>query len=284
MIRGTTRLTAVLGWPVEHSRSPQILNAAFDAAAIDAVMVPLAVEPEQFACVVAGLRAARALGASVTVPHKLAAFSICTELSPAARAIGAVNCLQLVDDRLVGHNTDCDGFVDGLVSAGFPLGSLADARVVVLGAGGSARAIAYGLRSAGSIRVIARRPEAVDWFDIADATRRVTPWTDSTLRSAFSAADLVVDCTPLGLGGAEEAAFVDALPLAELPPKAWVASLVYHRPALVLASARAAGHATVDGRAMLVHQGARAFTIWTSAPAPVAVMLRALDDALHSAP
>ena len=94
MIRATTRLAAVLGFPVEHSRSPELLNAAFEAARLDAVMVPAGVPPEGFAAAVAGLAAMRALGASVTVPHKLAAAALCDELTPAAREIGAVNCLR----------------------------------------------------------------------------------------------------------------------------------------------------------------------------------------------
>jgi shikimate dehydrogenase len=273
-IRGTTRVAAVLGFPVEHSRSPQLLNAAFAAAGVDAVMVPIGVPPEGFAAVVAGLAAMRALGASVTLPHKLAAAALCHELSPAARALGAVNCLRFDGDRITGHNTDEGGFVDGLAAAGFdPWG----ARAVLLGAGGAARAVAYGLRGAGvpadRLAVIARRPEAVAWA-------HASPWTPEHLREAFAGADLVVDCTPAGLGEGE-AAFVDALPLDALRPAAWAATLVYHRRTIWLERASARGHSTVDGRAMLVHQGARAFAIWTGRPAPIDAMTRALDAALE---
>ncbi len=268
MIRGTTQLAAVIGWPVAHSRSPQLLNAAFAAAGIDAVMVPIGVPPEGLARVISGLRAMRALGASVTVPHKVAAASACDELSPAARAIGAVNCLHFDEDRLVGHNTDEAGFTDGITAAGF---ELRGARTLVLGAGGAARAVAYGLRGARAIEVIARRPEAVSWA-------RAWPWTDEHLRETFARADLIVDCTSSALGPDEaQRAFVDALPLDALRPRAWVASLVYHQPTVLLERAKAAGHSTVDGRAMLVHQGARAFSIWTGQPAPIDVMARALD-------
>jgi shikimate dehydrogenase len=283
VIRGTTRLAAVLGWPVEHSRSPQLLNAAFAATGIDAVMVPMGVPPEELALAVAGLRAVRALGASVTIPHKLAVASLCGELSATARAIGAVNCLHFADDRIVGHNTDCDGFVDGLRAAGLA----APAHVVLLGAGGAARAVAYGLRDAQTIDVIARRPEAVDWWgptapEELRAAVKIVPWTENQLRTSFARADLLVDCTPIGLGGANEATLVGTLPIEALAPTAWVASLVYHRPTILLERARVRGHSTVDGRAMFVQQGARAFTIWTRVPAPVDVMRRALDDALRS--
>lgn len=265
-ISGRTRIAAVLGWPVEHSRSPQMLNAAFATSGIDAVLVPIGVAPEHLATVVAGLRSMHALGASVTVPHKVAVAALCDELSVGAKVIGAVNCLHVEHDRVVGYNTDEGGFTDGLAAAGF---ALAGKRAVILGAGGAARAVAYGLRAGRAVEVVARR--SVDW-----AT--AWPWTDENLRDTLSRADLVVDTTSVGLGTAgEEAAFVDALPLDALPSHAWVSSLVYHRTPLLLERARTRGHAILDGRAMLVHQGARAFTIWTGRPAPIEVMTRALD-------
>lgn len=271
IITGTTRLAAVIGWPVAHSRSPQLLNAAFDAARTDAVMVPIAAPPERFAAVIAGLRAMSAFGASVTVPHKLVAAALCDQLAPSARDIGAVNCLQFDGDRVIGHNTDAPGFGDALVARGF---SNRAPHAVLLGAGGSARAVAHGLGPSASIEVIARRPETIAWI-------RAQPWTPETLAAAFARADLVVDCTPAGLTEHVERAFVDGLPLDALAPGAWVTSLIYHRPTILLERARDRGHSTVDGRAMLVHQGARAFTIWTGAPAPIDAMSRALDAALR---
>jgi shikimate dehydrogenase len=272
MIRGTTRVAAVIGWPVEHSRSPQMFAAGFAAAAVDAVMIPIGVPPEAFAQVVGSLGAMRAVGASVTLPHKVAAAALCDELSPAAREIGAVNCLQIAGDRLVGHNTDCHGFTDGLVAAGFaPAGK----RCVILGAGGAARAVAYGLRAghAGAIEVVARRPAQVTW-----TTAR--PWTAAALGESFARAELVVDATPIGLSAAGAEA-LDALPLDALPAAAWVSTLVYHRRGSLLERAAARGHATVDGRGMLVHQGARAFAIWTGMAPPIEAMREALDASLR---
>jgi len=265
-----TRLAAVLGWPITHSRSPQIMNAAFAALSIDAVLVAIGVPPEGLTAAVAGLRAQHALGASVTIPHKLAALALCDEVTPAASTIGAVNCLHIDGERLIGHNTDAAGFTDSLDAAGFPWKA---PRVVLLGAGGAARAVAYAMRH-GAVEVIARRPEEATWID-------ARPWTAEALRTAFGHADLVVDCTSLGLGGPDELAVTDALPFDVLAPAAWVASLVYHRPTRLLERARETGHPAVDGRGMLVHQAARAFTIWTGRPAPIDVMTRALDDDLR---
>jgi shikimate dehydrogenase len=271
VVRGTTRVAAVLGWPVEHSCSPALLNAAFAAAGVDAVLVALAVPPARLADAVRGLAAAGLYGASVTMPHKAAAAAAADRLEPPADQLGVANCLVFDDGRVVGHNTDAGGFVDGLAARGWdPRGW----RCVLLGAGGAARAVAAGLAGAGATAdVIARRPDAAPWT-------RARPWTAAELAAAFATADLVVDCTPAALDPAAEAPMVAALPLAALPAAARVASLVYHRRPALLAAAAARGLATIDGRAMLVHQGARAFTLWTGRPAPVAAMSAALDAAL----
>ena len=131
------RLAAVLGWPISHSRSPAMHDAAFAACGLDAVMLPLAVRPERLGDAVRGLGAVDALGASVTVPHKHAVLAGCDVLAATAAAVGAANCLQFVDGQVVGHNTDAGGFVDGLRAAG--VGAVA--RAVVLGGGGAARAV-----------------------------------------------------------------------------------------------------------------------------------------------
>lgn len=262
------RLTAVLGWPIAHSKSPVLHDAAFAAVGLDAVMVPCAVPPDPPArlfAAVRGLAAVDALGASVTVPHKQTVVAACDQLSPLAAAVGAVNCLVFVDGAVHGHNTDVDGFVDGLRAAAVPLAGAA----IVLGGGGAARAVAAGLGAAGlTTAVFARRPEAVTWTAAA-------PWT--ALPAHLGEAALVVDATSAGLDDAADAALAAAMPWAALAPAAAVASLIYHRPTRFLTAAAARGHRTVDGRAMLVYQAARAFTLWTGVAAPTAAMAAALD-------
>lgn len=263
------KLAVVIGDPIAHSRSPAMLNAAFAASGIDAVMVPLQIAAADLPATIAGFRAMRILGASVTIPHKVNVAALCDELDAAARAIGAVNCLQLAGGRLVGHNTDAGGFVDGLREAGFdPAGK----RVVVLGAGGAARAVVHGLAAAtapgeATVTVVARRPAETTWI-------RCRPWHE--LPAVLADADLLVDATSIGLN--DDAPH--GIPLAALPPHAWVATLIYHRETALLRDASSRGLATHDGRAMLVGQGARAFTLWTGRPAPRDVMLTALNAAL----
>jgi shikimate dehydrogenase len=264
------RAAYVLGYPVHHSLSPPLHNAAFAELKIAAHMTVLSVEPERLAETITGLKGTRFLGASVTLPHKETVAALCDELTPSARAIGAVNCLQIDNKRLIGHNTDCDGFYDALKEVNV---SLTGKRVAILGSGGAARAIAHGAREARAIEVIARRAHDVRWA--------VTwPWTDETLLEVFERSDVIVDCTSTGLAVDTEEPFVDSLPLVALRPTSTVVSLVYHRQTLLLTKAAALGLTTVDGLGMLLHQGARAFTVWTQREAPVQTMRQALLDAL----
>ena len=254
-------IAVVMGWPVEHSKSPAMMNAAFAATGLDAEMIRVGVPPEQFAAKLAVLRALPMLGASITIPHKLSALDRCDELSPAAREIGAVNCLELRNGKLIGHNTDAPGFVDAALAAGV---TLSGAHVILLGAGGAARAVAYGCREAGArVDVAARTPNAASTHE----------WNQ--LSSLFTTADLVVDCTSAGLDRSRDLELALTLPLGVLRPEARVATLVYATTNL-LERAEQRGHSTFDGTAMLVHQGARAFTIWTGLAAPIDVMRAAL--------
>lgn len=263
-LTAATRLAAVLGWPVAHSKSPAIHNAAFAAAGVDAVFVALAVPPTELANVMRALAATGALGASVTIPHKEAAAAACTRVDPLAARTGAVNCLVFEGGDIVGHNTDAGGFVDALVEAGIaPQG-----RVVLLGGGGAARAVAAGLADAGAeVHVVARRPESVRWCFAA-------PWSDLARR--LDGASLLVDCTSAGLAADTDAALADSVPLDRLPSTAAVATLVYHRATELCRRAAGRGLVTLDGQGMLLHQGVRAFTLWTGRPAPVEVMRAAL--------
>lgn len=267
MITARTRVGAVLGWPVEHSRSPAMHNAAFAAAGIDAVFVALAVPARRVVEVVRGLAGAGLLGASVTVPLKEAVAAACDHLHPSAERTGAVNCLVFDGGEVTGHNTDAGGYTDALAEAGI---DVSGRRTVILGAGGAARAVHAGLTDAGAdVTVIARRPDAAAWT----AAR---PWQPERLVEAFADAALVVDCTSTALDPAVERDVVAGLPLEALPHDAVVSSLVYHRTPLLLERASARRLRTLDGAAMLVHQGARAFTLWLGVPAPLAAMRAAL--------
>jgi shikimate dehydrogenase len=264
-----TRLAAVLGWPVAHSRSPAIHNAAYRAVGVDAVYVPLAVAPDALPAALGGVRALGFLGVNVTVPHKEGALGACDAVEGVAAEVGAVNTIVVRDGRLIGSNTDVEGFARALAEAG----GGADGPAVMLGAGGSARAVLAALRGH-EVRVVARRPEQA-----AALPARAFPWSEEGLRAALAGAGLVVDTTPIGLSAEREDAARPEAPLDALAPGALVCSLVYHREPRLLARARAAGLRVQDGTAMLVHQAALAFTAMTGRAAPLEVMRAAFAAA-----
>ncbi len=255
-VRGSTRTAGVIGWPVAHSRSPQMHNAAYRALGLDWVYVPLPVPPERLFEALRGLPALGFAGVNVTIPHKAAAAALCDELSAAARRDGSVNTILLRDDgTLRGETTDGDGLLDAI-------GPLPVGRAIVLGAGGAARAVVGALRAAGAdVAVCARRPEAA-----AELGAEPLPWP---LREP---AGLIVNATPVGQSGDSA-----ELPLerSALAGTAVVCDLAYRGDGTetgLLAAARDAGCRTVDGLAVLVGQGARSFRLFTGREPPVEVM------------
>lgn len=279
---GVRTVYGILGWPVAHSRSPAMHEAGFRALGIDAAYVPFPVAPERLAEAVHGLRALGVAGANVTLPHKQAVMAHLDAVEPEAQAIGAVNTILREGDRLIGANTDAPGLVRALVEAGFePSG----ARVVVVGAGGAARAAVVGLAQAGaaSVAIAARRLDraqllADDLGEVAGRSSLEAVELTSS-RQVLSSADLLVQATSATLdGGPDAEAFARALPLDALPAHAVVNDLVYRpRRTAVLTAASARGLGTVDGLGMLLHQGVIAFERWTGRSAPVDVMREALE-------
>lgn len=277
-----TAVYGVLGWPVAHSRSPAMHNAAFAAIGLDALYVPFAVPPERLPAAVAALRALGIAGANATLPHKAALLDLLDEIEPGARAIGAVNTIVRDGQRLLGTNTDAEGLARSLQHAGVVL---AGTHVLVLGTGGAARAAVVGLSGAGAERVVVagRRPEQAEQL-IAELRLHCSPATlaacDLTALpgDVLARSHLLVQATSATLGESPGArAFADSIPIAGLPPEAVVCDLVYKplRTAL-LQRAQQRGLRTVDGLGMLLHQGALAFERWTGHPAPLDAMRNAL--------
>jgi shikimate dehydrogenase len=280
-IRGTTRVAAVIGWPARHSLSPVILNAAFEAAGADWVFTAFEVPDGRGGDAVAAARVLGLGGLAVTMPHKGAVAAAVDELTPAAAALGAVNCVFWRDGALVGDSTDGPGFVDSLrIDEGIdPDG----ARCVVVGAGGAGRAVARSLGEAGAAEVVVvnRSPAAA-----ARAAALAGPVGRVGDHSDIPDADIVVNATPLGMGVAADGA-PEPLPLDPelLRPGQVVADLIYH-PATtpLLAAARERGLVAVNGLGMLVHQAARNFRHWLGEDAPLAAMAAAARAALGGQP
>jgi shikimate dehydrogenase len=261
---GLKRL-AVIGWPVEHSRSPAMQNAALAATGLDAdyVYERLAVAPEEFAATVRGLAEAGFAGVNVTIPHKEAALALATDASPDARAIGAANTLTFgpADGAIRADNTDAPGLLDAL-------GEPAPRTALILGAGGSARAVAHALRGVGAaVAVWNRTPERADALASDLGVAAV---------SARVGAELLVNSTAVGLDDPAET--FKSLPVTsdDLGEYACVVDLVYRAGGTeLLRQAERRGCRCVDGLEILVRQGARSFEIWTGRSAPLDVMRQA---------
>ncbi len=271
---GSTRVAAVIGTPIAHSLSPVIHNAAFAATGLDWVYVALEVAAGRAGVAVQAMRDLGLGGLSVTMPHKTEVAGAVERLSTEAIALGAVNCVAWEDGCLVGHNTDGAGFLDALR---FDLGvEPAGRRIAVLGAGGAGRAVVWALAAAGAaeIVVVNRTPaRAVRAASLAGSVGRVGTGADVTT------ADIVVNATSVGMAGPTE----DDLPVPVdvLHRGQVVADLVY-RPLMtpLLRAATQCGATTLNGVGMLLHQAARAYTLWTGVEPPLDAMRSALADAL----
>jgi shikimate dehydrogenase len=271
VISGSTRLAAVIGAPIRHSLSPTIFNAAFAAAGLDWTFTAFEVAPGDAAGALAGMRVFGIGGLSVTMPHKQDVAALVDRCSPDAAALGAVNCVVPAGADLIGENTDGAGFVDALRAAtGFEI----DGRtVVVVGAGGAARAIVLALARAGAreVAVVNRTPAKAQQTAALAGTRGRTAALET-----IADADLVVNATPVGMGDGRL-----PFPAALVAPGQIVADVVYHPvDTPLLLAAGAVGATTVDGVGMLVHQAGHAFRHWTGEAPPLDAMTAAARTAL----
>ena len=283
-----TAVYGIFGYPVAHSRSPALHNAAFAKLGIDATYVPFEVAPEALEHALRGAIAMGIAGLNVTLPHKTAIMALLDEVRPDAAAIGAVNTVIIEGGRSIGENTDAGGLARSLPHADV---TLEGARVTVLGAGGAVRAAVVGIGRAGarSIAVAARRLGAAQ--ELVDALSPTLPNTslralslgqDATAKDGLSAAfgdsNRLVQGTSATLEGNPDAKkFAESLPLDALAAGCVVTDLVYKpRITSVMELAQARGHRVVDGSGMLLHQGALAFERWTGRDAPVDAMAGAL--------
>jgi shikimate dehydrogenase len=263
-VGGSTRLVGLLGYPLSHSLSPRMQNAAFAARGLDWAYVPLAVQPARLEEAVAGLAALGFAGGNVTIPHKTAVLAYCDELDPVAERAGSVNTLVVEGGRLLGSSTDGAAVVDQVEAPG--------AKVLVLGAGGAAQAVATALVEAGcaSLRVAGRTTERAH----ALASRLLTLFPEHDVGALdvwppeAGEASLVVNATP-----------VRDEPLLEPRPGQTVIDLAYKAdgsPTALVAAARERGSQVIDGLDVLVAQGAASFERWTGVAAPVEVMRAAV--------
>jgi shikimate dehydrogenase len=274
-----TKRVVLIGHPVAHSLSGAMHQAAFDALGIDATYEAWDRAPMELADAIAEIRTDAFLGANVTIPHKERVVPMVDRLTDEAHVTGAVNTITREGKRLVGHNTDVPGFkvaLDRLVGK-----QKMPRQAVVLGAGGGARAVVYGLITEGFQRIIVfnrhlhRAESMVKHFSKSGAHMelRAMPWHESIIESELAKAKVLVNATSIGLTSDES-----PIPAEAINGDLLVLDLIYARTKL-LRDAEAAGCTVADGELMLLNQGAAAFTLWTGQPAPLELMQERLAAA-----
>jgi len=282
LLHGQTMLYGIFGYPIGHSLSPLMHNTAFTHYGLDAVYLPFAVPPAHLEMALKSIVALHMGGVNVTIPHKQAVMAWMDELSPEAHLIGAINTIHLRDGRLHGYNTDGIGFLRALEEAG---SDVAGCTVMLLGAGGAARAIAVQLCLSGIRRLYLANRTLARAEDLAAFLQQNVPHADIsvvTLGEASLAAylpdtDIVVNATSIGMHPHDPM----LLPPYALGPRHLVCDIVYrplHTP--LLRAAQRQGARTVDGLGMLLHQGAKAFEIWTEHAFPLALIRARLLEAV----
>ncbi len=281
-IDNLTNKMGLIGNPLGHSLSPLMHNSALKRMGYNGIYLPMEVISARLGEAILGLRALNFVGVNVTIPYKQAVIPYLDELSPEAQACQAVNLIQNLDDRLIGHNTDGPGFMASLAEEGITRLT----RVLIIGAGGAARSVVYELARAGSTRIdildlLQERAAALARFvnQTGSAQAFGHIMGESVWAELSPAADLVVNCSPVGMFPDVADSPVNSLDM--LKPEAVVYDLIYNPPTTrFLSMAKAMTLKTINGVSMLVHQGALTLKILTGAEPPLAYMKEVINHSI----
>lgn len=283
MITGKTKTVGILGWPVGHSLSPLMHNASFAALELDYTYIPLPVHPDNLSQAVMGLKTMGFVGANVTIPHKVAIMPYLDKLDVSAQLAGAVNTIVVKEGRCIGYNTDAQGFIQSLTTKNI---TITGKTVVIMGAGGAARAVVCGLIAQNVDKILIGTRCAVKAQDFvklfpAGTNLQGCDWQEQIFADAITQCDILINCTPIGMSSNQDS----ELPInwQALKASALVCDLIYTPPLTqFLAEAQKRGHVIINGAGMLVEQGALAFELWTGEIAPRNIMRATLSRIVKS--
>jgi shikimate dehydrogenase len=285
-ILGTTKILGVMGFPVSHSLSPVMHNAAIAAMGLDYVYVPLPIAVEDLPTAIAGLKAIQSVqGFNLTIPHKVEVMPLLDEVLPIAKAVGAVNTVKRVGDRWIGTNTDVAGFLNPLKQINC---DWQNTPALILGSGGAAKAVVAACLELGCpvIHVVGRDPKKMKKFhgamtsQLHDYNLRVHPW--ASIPHLLEIAGIVINATPIGMASDPNTPISEA-EMQILPDHAIAYDLIYTpRPTKFLQIAAARGLKAIDGLEMLINQGAIGLEFWLDQPVPIEIMRQALLQHLAS--
>jgi shikimate dehydrogenase len=283
MINGEIKLVGLIGWPIKHSLSPVIHNRAFDVLGMNWRYIPFPVHPSKVGIAVQGLAALGFRGINITSPHKVSVMAFPTWIAQDAAHIGAINTLVFkgsedTEIEILGYNTDGIGFTNALQEGGFELQK--DSRIIIVGAGGAARAVIYSLLEVGVREIfILNRSKVRSQKLVNDLGNRIErksllhiqPFNSQALFDRVKNADLLVNTTPVGTWpNCDVSIWPENM---SIPSHLTVFDLVYNPVETRLIKQAQASHASViSGLEMLIHQAAFAFELWTGKPAPLSVM------------
>ncbi|MDH5174926.1 MAG: shikimate dehydrogenase [Elusimicrobiota bacterium] len=271
---GSTKIVKLIGYPVEHSRSPLMHNAAFQSLGLDFVYVLFSVKPPDLKEAVTGLRASNVAGANVTIPYKEEVMKYLDEITSEAKFIGAVNTIHNREGKLIGYNTDGQGFITSLLVDGKI--KLEGQKVFMMGAGGAGKAIAVKLAERGVERLvitdkIVERAESLVGKlreNIPDCAVYAVAMRSKEFVETVSESTLLVNATPVGMNEGDPC-LIDPN---YLHKDLFIYDVVYNRETPLIAEAKKRGIKALGGIGMLLHQGAASFEIWTGQKAPIEVM------------
>lgn len=282
-IKGTTKLLGVVGYPIEHSRSPIMHNAAIAFLGVDYIYLPFSVTPANFTTAINGFKTMNNLvGFNLTIPHKQAIIPLLDEISSMAKAIKAVNTVIRTEQGWIGTNTDVDGFIAPLKPYNY---NWSDKKAVILGCGGAARAVVAGCVNlgCGEIHVIGRNYAKLIDFQ--------TSWLNSPFKANINVhtwdklpqflpdVDLLVNTTPIGMYPNINETPIDVNLMSKLRVKTIVYDLIYTpKPTEFLKLAQNQGAIAIDGLEMLVQQGAKALELWLNQSIPIDIMRQAINN------
>ncbi|MEA3421984.1 MAG: shikimate dehydrogenase [Acidobacteriota bacterium] len=286
-ITGKTKIAGVFGYPITHSLSPILHNAAFDQLGLNFVYLPFLVRPEDLEEAIKAIRALNMVGVNITVPFKEKVITYLDELSPEAKMIGAVNTIYNEKGKLIGCNTDIDGFIRSLTTAGKfnPQGK----NVLLMGAGGAGSAISFALIKAGVKKLMITNRTNEKSKALLNHLREIfknkcklsfLDFSRRNMPEIMSKVDLFINATSVGMHP-EDPLLIDPNLLAKT---AFIYDVIYNQETKLLQAARKRGLPGIGGLEMLIYQGALSFEIWTHQRAPIRAMRRALKEIIIQPP
>ncbi|NIM02913.1 shikimate dehydrogenase [bacterium] len=282
---GSTKIVRLIGYPVEHSKSPLMHNAAFQSLGLDFVYNLFSVKPSDLKEAITGLRAPNVAGANVTIPYKEEVMKYLDEISPEAEFIGAVNTIHNRQGRLGGYNTDGQGFITSLLTEGRI--KLEGQKALLLGAGGAGKAVAVKLTERGVERLAITDKIAAKGEDLVGRLRENIPdcpvyavaMSSKEFAETVFESTLLVNATPVGMKEGDPCVIDPEY----LHKDLFIYDVIYNRETPLVAEAKKRGLKALGGIGMLIYQGAASFEIWTGQRAPVEVMRKKILEELSSA-